>query len=292
MLIKNRRALAISLIIFLCFICLIPVIMSTVNNEQESAQPATEVTTKNITAIECLDSKNDVILNDTPTMLNDTPILFSRLVHNELYDVESSTMYVSKVTSAIDIIKSALSADNYTITAKNTMDIEINRLADVIESYMADIEKYLLWEQEHYYAAKTFEFLKQRGYSDAAACGIIGNMMIETCGGSLDLLPNIYNPTKRFYGLCQWSVKYYPEAVNLSFEEQLKFLDSTIIEEFEVFGKLYKNGFTYEEFISMSEPTSTALAFAKVYERCGSGSYDLRKQAAEKAYEYFVNKER
>ena len=31
----------------------------------------------------------------------------------------------------------------------------------------------------------------------------------------------------------------------------------------------------------------TRCAFAKSYERCGSASYEMRQDAAEKAYDYF-----
>jgi hypothetical protein len=40
---------------------------------------------------------------------------------------------------------------------------------------------------------------------------------------------------------------------------------------------------------ALSAIPKAALIFAKVYERCGSGSYNLRKQAAVKAYNYFCS---
>ena len=39
----------------------------------------------------------------------------------------------------------------------------------------------------------------------------------------------------------------------------------------------------------MTDAQQAALAFAKSYERCGSGSYGIRQQNALKAYNYFVN---
>lgn len=143
------------------------------------------------------------------------------------------------------------------------------------------------WEEEHYYATKIWEYLRQRGFSQAVTCGIIGNMMIETSGGSLDLKPSIYSPSGNYYGLCQWSKKYYPEAHGLSFEQQLDYLLESIIWEINTFGKCYKEGFNYEDFLAITDPAKAALAFAKSYERCGPASYELRKQAAKKAYEYF-----
>ena len=112
-------------------------------------------------------------------------------------------------------------------------------------------------------------------------------MMIETSGGSLGLDPTIYSQSGNYYGLCQWSKEYYPEAHGLSFEQQLEFLTNNIEWEIDTFGKCYKEGFKYEDFLNMTDPAEAALAFAKSYERCGPASYELRQEAAEKAYEYF-----
>lgn len=142
-------------------------------------------------------------------------------------------------------------------------------------------------EEEHYYATKVWEYLRQTGFSQEVTCAIIGNMMIETSGGSLDLNPGIYSPSGNYYGLCQWSKKYYPEAHGLSFEQQLEFLLNSIEWEINTFGKCYKEGFKYEDFLNMTDPAEAALAFAKSYERCSSVSYEMRQEAALKAYNYF-----
>ena len=143
-------------------------------------------------------------------------------------------------------------------------------------------------QHKHYYATKTYEYLTERNFSSSAACGIIGNMMIETSGGTLDLKPYVYSPSGNFYGLCQWSIKYYSGAKDLPFEYQLDYLLGTLTWEFNTFGWLYREGFTLEDFIALNNPEEAALIFAKVYERCGPSSYDLRKEAALKAYKHFV----
>ena len=152
------------------------------------------------------------------------------------------------------------------------------------EDYSNKIQQ---WEEEYYYATKVWEHLRQKGFSQEVTCAIIGNMMIETSGGSLDLNPTIYSPSGNYYGLCQWSKKYYPEAHGLSFEQQLEFLLNNIEWEINTFGKNYEAGFKYEDFLTMDDPAEAALAFAKSYERCGPASYEMRQEAAEKAYEYF-----
>lgn len=143
-------------------------------------------------------------------------------------------------------------------------------------------------QANNYYAEKTYEYLTLRNFSPEAACGIIGNMMIETSGGTLGLKPYVYSLSGNFYGLCQWSTKYYSGAKDLPFEYQLDYLLGTMPWEFKTFGWLYKEGFDFEDFIIMTDPEEAALAFAVIYERCGPISYNLRKEAALKAYAYFV----
>ena len=45
----------------------------------------------------------------------------------------------------------------------------------------------------------------------------------------------------------------------------------------------------YDDFIEMTDIEEIALAFAKCYERCGSGSYDVRQSNALIAFEYFAS---
>jgi len=73
------------------------------------------------------------------------------------------------------------------------------------DKYLDKIQK---WEEEHYYATNVWKYLRQRNFSQEVVCGIIGNMMIETSGGTLDLKPYVYSPSGNYYGLCQWSQKY------------------------------------------------------------------------------------
>lgn len=154
----------------------------------------------------------------------------------------------------------------------------------------SDLEQYIKWEEEYYWAAKIFGYFMQRGFTKEATCAIIGNMMIETSGGTLDLKPEIYSASGNYYGLCQWSLKYYPEAKDLTFVHQLDYLLGTMPWEFNTFGWLYEDNFRYEDFIKMTDVREAALAFAKGYERCGPASYKLRQKAAEKAYNYFTLK--
>ena len=165
-----------------------------------------------------------------------------------------------------------------------TKQAELEKLEAKVAS---DLAHYEAWEEEHYYAAMVFNYFMQRGFTEEATCAIIGNMMIETSGGDLALKPSIYSKSGNYYGLCQWSLKYYPETKDIPFDHQLEYLFNTMPWEFNTFGRLYEDGFEYEDFIRMTDPAEAALAFAKVYERCTPISYKLRENAAIKAYKYF-----
>lgn len=151
-------------------------------------------------------------------------------------------------------------------------------------------EKEAAWEtkrQEYPEATYVWEYLKDYGYNDYVCAGIIGNIMVEVGGYTLAIQPNLCS--NAYAGMCQWALKYRPEAAGLNLEEQCIFLTDTIESEFATFAWIYQSGFNYEAFKSMTDCEDAALAFAKVYERCGSGSYSLRQKCALTAYNYFTN---
>lgn len=219
--------------------------------------------------------------------LNDTAISFPDLYYSVYYDVDRSIDFIGELDQSITQLTAAVESKTYTEAAVDSMNTEIIRLRDIKNVVNSDINKYKKWEEEHYYATKVWEYFMQRGYSEAVTCGIIGNMMIETSGGTLNLNPTIYSYDNNYYGLCQWSLYYWPEVANFTFEQQLEHLEADMAYQFNVFGSCYSSGFSYEDFINMEDPAEAALAFAKVYERCGAGSYTLRSQAALLAYNYF-----
>lgn len=134
-------------------------------------------------------------------------------------------------------------------------------------------------------------FMKRElGWSDMVCAGVMGNLMAETGGCSLDLDPHLYEQkTRSFYGICQWSLLYYPDVRNKNLEYQLNFLKDTVEEEFETFGRLYEENYTYNDFIASTSVEEAALAFAIVYERCANYTYSHRIENALNAYDYYVN---
>lgn len=222
--------------------------------------------------------------------LIEQPIVYKDIVYETLYDIEKSNDYMAKVKDCTQTLYSALASENYSEDADAIMATELDRLNKIIEQLEADVSRYTTWEEEYYYAAKTYEFFRQKGLSAEVACGIIGNMMVETSGGTLKLKPTVYSAGKGYYGLCQWSLYYRPKVADMPFEEQLPYLYKDLKRTFKTFGFCYKNDFTYKDFLAMDDAGDAAVAFAKVYERCASGTYSLRAKCAETALKYFTSK--
>lgn len=225
-------------------------------------------------------------------VLLDIPLMFKHLVFDARKNFETKSAFIEEINYGILQLEDALASDDFTEAARESMYLELTRLQELRVKVDSEITHTIVGmtpDDEYYYVNRVWEYFTQRRYSEVVTSAIIGNMMIETSGGTLKLNPMIYDKTLSYYGLCQWSLKYRPEVANMSFEDQLVYLDNDMAKEFKTFGKCYKKGFTYEDFLAMEDPAEAALAFAKVYERCGRGSYKLRKSAAITAYEYFTN---
>ena len=285
---RLRGALARILIFALC-LCVSAITVRAWSLQKEAQLEAAKVSSGE-TAIElgAAGQHNDAVQEHLPALI-ETPILFSSIVYSASYDDDVSDKLIATTNAAISELTTAIDSGEYTADATTIMLDELDRLKGVVADVIAEQTVINAWRDEYYYATETWLYLKQHGYSDAVAAGIIGNMMIETSGGSLALNPTIYSSGKGFYGLCQWSLYYRPKVAGMSFEKQLDYLHNDMPSEFATFGSVcYKRGFTFEDFLALEDPATVADAFAKIYERCGSGSYGLRKKAAVKAYEYFT----
>ena len=162
-----------------------------------------------------------------------------------------------------------------------------NKLDKLIEEEL-NSPKYKHFE-EYPNAAFVWYYLKDQGYNDYVCAGILGNMMCECGGLTLNLQPEIYSPGKYFYGLCQWNKDYYSKVFGCNIVEQMDFLMSNIEYEMNIFGYAYRSGFKYDSFLNLQNERDAALAFAKCYERCNSAYYSIRQTCATTAYNYFTN---
>lgn len=150
-----------------------------------------------------------------------------------------------------------------------------------------------MWSEkagEYPVATQVWRYMKEElGWNDYVCAGVMGNMMAEVGGQTLNLQPYLYGHSgANYYGLCQWSSRYYPSIQGADVDAQLDFLASTVKKELDTYGYLFRSGLDYEAFCNLTNAEDAAMAFAKAYERCGSGSYGVRQRNAIKAYNYFV----
>ena len=97
--------------------------------------------------------------------LIDTPIIFEHAEYKTFYDITQSLDYIAVLTEHTGVINNAINSKEYTKAAEVAMNIELNRINDIISSIEFDVDQYSAWEQEYYYAAKTYEFFRQNGFS-------------------------------------------------------------------------------------------------------------------------------
>ena len=129
------------------------------------------------------------------------------------------------------------------------------------------------------------------GLSPEVASGIMGNIMAEVGGQTLDFSEWRYWSRGTHYGICQWGGGRKQDLLNNfgpDLKDQVEFLLYELEREMNSYGYIYKTGFGYDEFIAMTDVEQTALAFAKSYERCSSKYYNIRMTNAKKAYNYFM----
>ena len=163
-------------------------------------------------------------------------------------------------------------------TTNNNLTLVVSAQSSSTKTKASTVKKKAATPKKEKYpeARKVWNYLKKLGYSDYVAAGIMGNLMTETGGNTLNIKPKAYSSNKKYYGICQWSKKYYPKVYGKNLDYQLSFLKNTIKNEFNTYGYKYAKGFNYKSFLKLKDPKKAALAFAKVYERCGSGSYSKR----------------
>ena len=141
-------------------------------------------------------------------------------------------------------------------------------------------------EAEYPHATYIWRYMKAQGWNDYVCAGVMGNLMAEVGGQTLDIRYTL--SSSGYYGMCQWN-RAYSEVWGAGLETQCNFLGDTIKYEFDTYGFNYQKGFNFNSFLNMNDAQQAALAFAKSYERCSSASYNVRMDNAVKAYNYFVD---
>lgn len=133
-------------------------------------------------------------------------------------------------------------------------------------------------KREYPVAAAVWQRLREHGLSEPVAAGIMGNMMAECGGHSLELMPYTYSGG--FYGLCMFSLHYFPGVDGLGVAAQVDFLIETL-------SNIKDGGGSVEAFLSLTDARAAARYFSDYYERPASWS-EKRADNAEAAYKYFT----
>ena len=174
---------------------------------------------------------------------------------------------------------------------------ETDKIEYLCNCYEADYQKIILAEAEKSKWEKRMEefpiattvwlyLTKEMNYNPYVAAGIVGNMMAECGGQTLHLKWWSYNSTGH-YGLCQWSPGYAMQDTTL--EQQLEFISISFPKDMSRWSWLYEEGFTYEDFLNMTDAYEAAAAFCVIYERPGTLNIERRGENALIALEYFIS---
>ena len=139
------------------------------------------------------------------------------------------------------------------------------------------------WNQkftEYPYATYIWLYLTETlGYNNYVAAGILGNIMSEVGGNTLNIRYWLYSYNSYYYGMCQWNRTYFPGVQGADLPGQCDYLANTMYSQF---------GNKYNTFVNLQSTQEAALMFAKNYERCAASTYRSRQNNAIQAYNYFV----
>ena len=135
-------------------------------------------------------------------------------------------------------------------------------------------------KREYPVAAAVWQRLREHGLSEPVAAGIMGNMMAECGGHTLELMPYTYSGG--FYGLAMWSLYYFPGVDGLGVAAQCDFLIDTL-------SNIKNGGGSVEAFLSLTDARAAARYFSDYYERPAAWS-EKRADNAEAAYKYFAER--
>lgn len=133
----------------------------------------------------------------------------------------------------------------------------------------------------HEQSAQVWNHLVGLGLNKYVCAGIMGNIMAEVGGNTLDISTYSCVDTGTYYGICQWGWGRKDRLLSeygTSLDDQLRFLSVELFEEIPKGSSFY----------NMQDEKEAALYFAKYYERCGSGSYSVRQDNASVALAYFT----
>lgn len=184
-----------------------------------------------------------------------------------------------KLNVAIDGYKEELEEKDSTIVEQQT---QIDELQDKVDTYQRQAaNKVQHPDPEYTQATVVWNHLKGLGLNDYVCAGILGNIMAEVGGQTLDFSNWEHWSQGTHYGICQWGGSRKDRLLKDyggDFQSQVTFLGVELFEEIP----------RENSFYDMQNEKEAALYFAKYYERCSSKYYNVRKSNATKALNYFT----
>lgn len=146
----------------------------------------------------------------------------------------------------------------------------------------------LFAEKFEEYPVATIVWIKlhEYGLNDYVIAGIIGNMMVECGGYTLNLDADLYS--SHYYGLCMWNYKSYWEVCDMSAIKQVDFLMGNIEYTIDTYGYLYGSWMNYNSFKEVQSIYEASMVFEYAYEMDDHRATQQRINCSNIAYEYFV----
>jgi hypothetical protein len=160
-------------------------------------------------------------------------LVFAKTIINDITIIGNDYKIYSSKDETIEIIP------EYSLESDENITIKYEGILNYYDIFEAQIEFYynisepeLEKYDEYPYATYIWLFLTRgAGYSDIVAAGILGNIMAEVGGGTLNIRYWLYgNGDPNYYGMCQWHNNWYPEVAGTDLIFQCDFLLSTIVE--------------------------------------------------------------
>lgn len=198
-----------------------------------------------------------------------------------IFKEEATTQKVEETTTILEETTTMLEEET-------TLEINTETVEEITTS-APEIDPWAEKEAEYPVATYIWRYMKGLGWNDAVCAGVMGNIMAEVGGQTLNIKPYLYGGGGSYYGICQWYLPYTTRHIaGAGLEAQCDYLRDTVKKEMNNFGYKYSSSMNYSNFLNLSSPSEAAVAFAKCYERCASFSYGVRQSNAQKAYNYFV----
>lgn len=283
----NAKRLVISIISLIIIISLIPITI--VNSGPIEKATYTLIGMKNENTV--IEQKIALVTN---SFIPEITYISPENKEDALAKQHLNEKYIFQIS---ELVYNATTWEEYNAIAP-LIDEEVARVRDINKAYSVDYDLFVQaewdakWEakmEEYPVATTAWLYMKSLGWSDTVCAGIMGNLMAETGGGTLNL--DWDSNGSSGYGLIQWIGSRRSAIKNRygefpTTEQQIQF----------VYDELYgENGASRQvtssqlkAIMEADSPEECAYAFACYYERCAAQHRPIRRGYARHAYEYFV----